>query len=65
MIVDLTDEENYRIEWDLAKKIIKEMKGIPIVIGRLKSSQLQAVTGEEPAGLNEGISLQLETGITQ
>ncbi len=65
MIVDLTDEENYRIEWDLAKRIIREMKGIPIVIGRLKSSQMQAATSAEAASLNDGISLQLETGITR
>ena len=66
MIVKLTDEKNYQIEWDLAKQVIREMKGIPVVIGRLESTLMQAeaeltnVTDEEASG----ISLQLETGIS-
>ncbi|MFT5134699.1 MAG: L,D-transpeptidase ErfK/SrfK [Gammaproteobacteria bacterium] len=66
MIVKLTDEKNYQIEWDLAKQVIREMKGIPVVIGRLESTLMQTeaeltnVTDEKASG----ISLQLETGIS-
>ena len=65
MIVDMTNEENYRIEWDLAKRIIHEMKGIPIVIGRLKSPPMQAENNQTGSLENDGISLQLETGLAQ
>ncbi len=66
MIVKLTEEQDYQIEWDLAKQVIKEMTGIPILIGRLTSSvtQIDAMneTLEEASG-DSGIDLQLETGI--
>jgi len=66
MIVKLTDKNEYKIEWDLAKQVIREMKGIPIVIGRVTSPimQAEAEIGRIDAGVDSGISLQLETGIS-
>ena len=66
MIVKLTNENEYKIEWDLAKQVIREMKGIPVVIGRVASPMMQAEAeiGPIDAGVDSGISLQLETGIS-
>ncbi len=67
MIVEVTGEDEYHIEWDLAKQVIREMKGIPVMIGRMASSmmQVEADPGNvDNDGGNAGISLQLETGIS-
>ena len=67
MTVKLTAEKKYQIEWDLAKQVIKEMKGIPIVIGRVTTSPLQSDSLENDLSKPEvamGIELQLEPGLT-
>jgi len=67
MIVKLTTEKKYQIEWNLAKQVIKEMKGIPIVIGRVTTSPLQADSIENDLSKPEvttGIELQLESGLS-
>ncbi len=67
MVVKLTDEEDYQIEWELAKRVIKEMIGIPIVIGRIVSTTMQAEADSnrfDGTEVDGGISLQLETGIS-
>ncbi|MBT7952583.1 MAG: L,D-transpeptidase family protein [Gammaproteobacteria bacterium] len=64
MIVKLTDDQDYQIEWELAKQVIREMNGIPIVIGRLSQTQIDAGLDDvAETTLDKGISLQLETGI--
>ena len=67
MIVKLTGEKDYEIEWDLAKQVIREMKGIPVLIGRLDNSTAEPdSTAEEAMQVTDsGISLQLETGISE
>ena len=35
MLIDVTDKNGYRINWDLAKRVIHEMKGIPVLIGSI------------------------------
>jgi L,D-transpeptidase ErfK/SrfK len=65
MIVKLTEDQDYHIEWELAKQVIREMNGIPVVIGRVvlvADEQNVPGSGNETASDN-GISLQLETGI--
>lgn len=68
MIVKLTDKDDYKIEWELAKQVIKEMSGVPIVIGRVVSATMQAqadINVIEESAVESGISLQLETGISR
>ncbi|NKB37076.1 MAG: L,D-transpeptidase family protein [Gammaproteobacteria bacterium] len=67
MIVDLTGDTDYQIEWDLAKQVIHEMKGIPVLIGRLNFEDVGVLSedGESTDIQAKGISLQLETGITE
>ena len=67
LIVKLTGEKDYEIEWDLAKQVIREMKGIPVLIGRLDNSTAEPdSTAEEAMQVTDsGISLQLETGISE
>ena len=63
MIVKITDEKDYDIEWDLAKQVIKEMHGIPVVIGRITPEADQLETSLDGSnGDDSGISLQMETG---
>ena len=65
MIVKLTDDQDYQIEWELAKQVIREMNGIPIVIGRLSQTQIDAGLDDvAETTIDKGISLQLETGIS-
>ena len=65
MIVELTGDTGYQIEWDLAKQVIHEMKGIPVLIGRLNSGNTRVAQdeGENSNIQGVGISLQLETGL--
>jgi L,D-transpeptidase ErfK/SrfK len=68
MIVEITEDKKYQIEWDLAKQVIREMKGIPVVIGRFESEILQAeaeLSNANDAEIDDGFSLQLETGLLQ
>jgi len=66
MIVKITDEKDYDIEWDLAKQVIKEMHGIPVVIGRITPEADQLETSLDGSnGDDSGISLQMETGISE
>lgn len=65
MIVKITSEEEYQIEWDLAKQVINEMKGIPIVIGRLKPEPpVEGQAETDSTAAQSSLSLQLETGLS-
>jgi L,D-transpeptidase ErfK/SrfK len=67
MIVQLTGEKEYQVEWDLAKQVVKEMKGIPVVIGRVTVGLAQTESSQnnldEPESRG-GIDLRLETGLS-
>ena len=50
MIVKMTTENGYRINWDLARKVINEQTGIPVMIGRIiEKSPVQMAAGEASA----------------
>jgi len=68
MIVKLTGEDNYQVEWDLARQVISDMKGIPVVIGRIIPPTIQAradLSATDSSASDTGISLQLETGLSR
>ena len=68
MIVELTEDQDYEIEWELAKQVIHEMSGIPVLIGRIGTRELQASAAMEDitehVSTDGGINLLLETDIT-
>lgn len=33
MIIEVTGDQTYKVEWDLVKQVIRELKGIPVAIG--------------------------------
>ena len=65
MLVNITSEHRYTIDWALAKRVINERKGIPVVIGRLLSSQPDvrtAIAGEkETESFPKGMILRLDS----
>lgn len=57
MVVNITTEHQYTIDWDLAKRVINERKGIPVVIGRFLPAQpdeTTAATTENKTETNPG-----------
>lgn len=69
MVVNITSERRYTINWDLAKQVINERKGIPVVIGRFLSSEQDvrtATVGEEKTELYpKGLILRLDSDLPE
>jgi L,D-transpeptidase ErfK/SrfK len=67
MVVNITSERLYTINWDLAKQVINERKGIPVVIGSFLSSQQDlrtATAGKEKTDLYpNGLMLRLDSDL--
>ena len=60
MLVRLTEERDYEIDWDLAKQVIRDRKGIPIEIGYLMEREIS----EEKVSVNSPrLELTLENQI--
>ena len=57
MVVNMTEDQAYEIDWDLAKEIIEQSNGIPIKIGRFLPA---APTFDEASPLD----LQLDTDLS-
>lgn len=63
MLIDITDDNGYRIDWPLAKQVIHEMKGIPVVVGTVNEPPDKA--GTDKSGNQESvIKLRLDTELT-
>ena len=66
MLIDITKDRGYKINWALANRVIREMKGIPIVVGSIK--KLPADTAPPADKLGKGqkpIRLRLDTKLTK
>jgi len=65
LLVNITSEHRYTIDWALAKRVINERKGIPVVIGRLLPSQPDVRTAtageEETDSFAKGLILRLDS----
>jgi L,D-transpeptidase ErfK/SrfK len=60
-LIDLTEGRNYEIDWGLAKRVVSELQGVPVVIGRI-SAQEQPVADSsltDPAS----VRLKLDTNL--
>ena len=67
MVVNITSERQYTIDWNLAKKVISERRGIPIVIGRFLTSHtdIRTATSEkkDSGALSDGLKLRLDSSL--
>ena len=45
-IIEMTEENHYKIDWNLIKQIVAESKGIPVAIG-VHTPELQAIVKED------------------
>ena len=67
MVVNITSEHQYTIDWDLAKRVIDERKGIPIVIGRFLPSRdgvrSAAAEKKDSGKLSDGLKLRLDSSL--
>jgi L,D-transpeptidase ErfK/SrfK len=75
MLVNLPDEYSYNVNWELAKTIINERKGVPIEIGKVLLSDSQLTTNDienksdkanadkQTVTNSNALELKLETGL--
>ena len=67
MVVHITSEQKYTIDWDLAKRVINARNGIPVVIGRFLTSKpavRTATAGEQKQDVfPDGLILRLDSGL--
>jgi L,D-transpeptidase ErfK/SrfK len=66
MLVTLSGEQTYDVDWDLAKRVIDEQSGAPVRIGRMVPAALNQYTEnrEEDAMLgNTALELKIEDGL--
>ena len=65
MIVTVTGDQAYEIDWERAKQVISDPVGIPIEIGHVRAAPVPALaSGSVPAGRQPamaGLELKLET----
>lgn len=63
MIVSITQERGYEIDWDLAKEVVDNRSGVPVKIGRFIEPEQQASSSElpgEPADNDTPLDLRLD-----
>jgi hypothetical protein len=60
MIVASTDEDEYLIDWGMAKIVSSEAKGIPVAIGVSIAKETQTMA---QAAEGDTLSLRMETAI--
>ncbi len=66
MIIRLTDDHNYTVDWDRARQVIDQRNGIPVAIGMLTPAMEQPLYADTVQYKNvsgNAIELKLETGI--
>ena len=62
MLIDITGDRPYDVDWRLARRVVKERNGIPVVIGTLRVAAAGTlVEAPAPAEPEEGVNLRLET----
>ncbi|MEX2353970.1 MAG: L,D-transpeptidase family protein [Gammaproteobacteria bacterium] len=66
MLVGLSGDKQYDVDWDLAKQVIDDQSGEPILIGRMLDAVMDEYTGnyqDTAVSRNHILDLRLETGI--
>ena len=60
MLIDITDDKDYRIDWSLAKQVIHEMNGMPVAVGSINEPPGETGPGIK-GGEQNAIKLRLDT----
>jgi L,D-transpeptidase ErfK/SrfK len=65
MLVNLTQENGYEIDWKLAQQAVDELRGVPVAIGRLKSVQEMVVErfSEKDSRSTDRLKLRMENAL--
>lgn len=62
MLIDVTKKNGYRINWALAQRVIHEMKGIPVQIGRVTKPPVPVA--DDSRTDRHAVQLRLETKLS-
>ena len=67
MLVSVSNEQKYDVDWELAKKVISERHGIPVQVGRILDEPMQEYAEADKVRRQSSNQpmLKLETGLTQ
>lgn len=65
MLVNLTQENGYEIDWKLAQQAVDELRGVPVAIGRLKPVQEMVVEreSEKVSRIVDRLQLRMENAL--
>lgn len=62
ILIDITNDKNYEVDWVLANRVIKEMTGIPVLIGSISDTPVHSVAESyvKPGGLPLQLDMDLK-----
>lgn len=68
LILDKIGDDNFYIDWELAREVLDDPRGIPVAIGMQMPEFLHAGEGSDSvsgvnSGSRDGLALQLDTGL--
>ncbi|MBF8270003.1 MAG: YkuD protein [Gammaproteobacteria bacterium] len=63
ILIDVTAGSDYTVDWDLAKRVIRELQGIPVAIGIINGPATTVAETAGPSG-RKGLKLRLDTKLT-
>jgi len=66
MLVNLSNEQKYDVDWELAKKVISERDSIPVEIGRILDEPMQEYTAADKVArhtVNDTLEQKRESGV--
>ena len=61
-IVAMTEEQSYQVDWELARQVIRDGRGVPIEVGRFLVKSADADT--RTAGNDRALDLRMETRVS-
>lgn len=64
ILIDITAGSDYAVDWELAKRVIHEMQGIPVPIGRINGPSATVADTTDPTA-NKGLKLHLDMDLTK
>ena len=65
MLIDITGDNSYFMDWDMAKKVIHEMNGIPVVVGSIGAANGAAQADAKDKPGQNAVQLRLDTKLTK
>lgn len=63
MLIKITGNKHYHMNWDLAKQVVHQMNGIPVVVGSINGADEGGQAAAKAGVENNAIKLRLETNL--